>query len=82
MRLPISRICLAAIAAVLVCATPAGNDGAEGRISLTVAMSGRFTGPGQAEGTFQARSLISQSTISPAVACHSGTVGWVGSRSG
>jgi hypothetical protein len=54
-----------------------GNYGPSGRIRLTVAMRGRFTSPRGAEGTFRVSALITESVLSPAVACYTGDNGWV-----
>jgi hypothetical protein len=62
--------------------TSGESYGPDGRISLRLSMSGRFAGARRAEGTFDATATVSASTLSPAVACSSGTVGWVGSRAG
>jgi hypothetical protein len=59
-----------------------GSYGPDGHISLRLAVSGRFTGARKAEGTLEAKALVSDSTTSPAVACFSGTVAWVGERAG
>jgi hypothetical protein len=59
-----------------------GSYGPDGHISLRLSMSGRFAGAQRVEGTLEAKATVSESTTSPAVACFSGTVGWVGSRVG
>jgi hypothetical protein len=64
----------------LVRGASGGSYGPDRKISVRVAMRGRFTTPSSAQGTFRASATITASPISPAVSCFSGDVGWVGSR--
>src|SRR4051794_23268643 len=57
-----------------------GSHGADGQISVRVTMRGRFTSAGAAEGIFSARATLSESVVSPAIACNSGPVGFKVSR--
>jgi hypothetical protein len=57
-----------------------GSYGPHGLIRLTVRMSGRFTSARRAEGTFTAAATVTDSPISPAVACSSGVVAWNSAR--
>jgi hypothetical protein len=53
-----------------------GGFGPRGLISIRVAMSGRFTSADSASGTFRVGATFSETTVSPAVSCHSGAVAW------
>jgi hypothetical protein len=57
-----------------------GSHGPDGQIRLTLRLSGHFTSGRRAEGTFKAAAIVTESPITPAVACSSGVVAWNAER--
>jgi hypothetical protein len=63
-----------------VAETYGGSYGPHGLIRLTVTMSGRFTSARHAEGSFVAAATVTDSPVTPAVACSTGDVRWASTR--